>query len=121
MLWWWLVCSRRATGFTDSERCLALSRMIVEMGLKEQVPGTKDTWRSTSFGKQVNLELIMVFLGLWDEWEMVSRLEENGLIDGSDSYELYDRLAAGTDPESVLRGPVQQAYFDYYNQSKFRQ
>jgi len=105
----------------DSESCAALQRMIMQMGLEEQVPGEKDTWQSTSLGKQIHLDVIMVFLGLWESWDMIYQLEEYGLIAESDAAQLYDQLAAGVDPESVLRGPVQRAYLDYYSLSKFRQ
>jgi hypothetical protein len=34
---------------------------------------------------------------------------------------IYELLEAGTDPETVIRAPVQKAYFDYYRAAKFPQ
>src|ERR1700674_2050758 len=48
----------------DLESGPALSRVIAPMGLQEQVPGTMDAWKLTPLGKQVNSDLIMVFLGM---------------------------------------------------------
>jgi hypothetical protein len=71
-------------------------------------------------GKELNLDLLMVFMGLWDEWEVPYVLEDFGLIDKSQSDAMIDLLSRGIDPESVLRGPAQQAYYDHYNPSKIR-
>ena len=55
----------------DRESYEALDKKLDEFGLQEHVPGTIDTTRSTTLGKEMKLDLVMVFIGLWDEWEMV--------------------------------------------------
>src|SRR6266487_2621479 len=52
--------------FANKESGPALQRIVMRMGLEEQVTGEKDTWQSTSLGKQIHLDVIMVFLGLWE-------------------------------------------------------
>jgi hypothetical protein len=51
------------------------------MGVEERVPGDKETWRSTPLGRELYSHLLMVFLGLWDEWEVPMILQDYGVID----------------------------------------
>jgi hypothetical protein len=104
----------------NRETAAALQSTLLQMNLGERVPGQNDTWRSTPLGEELNLDLLMVFMGLWNEWDMLYVLERFGLIDKSQSEAMFDLLSQGIDPESVLRGPAQQAYHDYYNPSKIR-
>jgi hypothetical protein len=60
------------------------------MRLEENVPGRNDTSRSTPLGKELNVDLLMVFMGLWCEWEIPHWLEEYALIDESQSAAMYD-------------------------------
>ena len=103
----------------DREACDALRRTFVQMGLYEQDPGDTETSWKTALGKEHHLDLIMVFAGLWWEFEMASILEEHGLIDQSECESIYDQLEAGTDPEDVMLPVVRKAYFEYYNPSKY--
>jgi hypothetical protein len=50
------------------------------MGLQERIPGEKETSRSTPLGRELHSDLLMVFLGLWDEWEVPMILEDYGVI-----------------------------------------
>ena len=50
----------------DWEAGIALRRKLEQMGLKERVPGTSDTWRNTPLGNELHLDLLMTFMGLWD-------------------------------------------------------
>ena len=101
----------------DREDCDAIRKKLDDMGLQERVPGDMLTTRSTALGRQLQLDLVMVFLGLWDEWEVPSILERYGLIDKVDELHTYDRLETSTNPESVLRPLVRKAFLDHYNPS----
>ncbi len=103
----------------DREACDALSRTFVQMGLRKQVPGDTETSMTTALGREHHLDLIMVFTGLWCEWEVPSILQEHGLIDQSEFEFIFDQLEAGTDPEDVMFPVVRKAYFEYYNPSKY--
>jgi hypothetical protein len=105
----------------DRETGAALSRTLSEMGLEEQVLGKKDTSRLTALGSKLNVDLMMVFMGLYDEGDIPYVLEKHTLIDEFEADAIYDALEAGGDPERLLRNRVQQAYFDYYNPCKRRQ
>lgn len=101
----------------DREACDALSKKLDELGLRERVPWDTSARQSSALGKELELDLVMVFIGLWDEWEMPIILERHGLIDNSDTWRLFDLLETCSDPEYVLRPIVRKAFRDHYNPS----
>jgi hypothetical protein len=78
----------------DPETGVALQRRLEQMGLEERVPGTTDMWRNTPLGSELHLDLLMVFMGLWDEWEIPMILEDHGLIDDLEAEHMLDLLGA---------------------------
>jgi hypothetical protein len=68
-----------------SESAVALNRILDELGLQEQVPGTVNTSRWTDLGARFNMGLLIVFLGLHWEWEVPDILEQNHLLDKEES------------------------------------
>jgi len=107
----------RCYWLADREACDALSRKLDDLGLQERVSGDEDTSRKRPLGNELPLDLIMVFLGLWDEWEMPNILERHGLIDEIDESRIYDLLASSRDPERVLRPIVRKAFRDHFHPS----
>ena len=103
----------------DREACDALRRTFVQLGLDEQVPGDTESWLTTALGREHRLDLIDVFTGMLEEWEMASILEEHGLIDQSEREFIYDQLEADPDTKGVTLPFVRKAYFEYYNPSKY--
>jgi len=101
----------------DRETSDALRITLDKLGLQERIPGDILTTRSTALGNQLQLDLVMVFIGLWDEWEMPMILEDHGLIDEFDTSRLFDLLETCSDPEYLLRPIVRKAYRDHYNPS----
>ncbi len=101
----------------DREACGALSKKLDKLGLQERVPGESLTTRSTALGNELQLDLVMVFIGLWVEWDMPAILEEYGLIDALDESRIYDLLETCSDPEHVLRPFVRKAFREHYNPS----
>ena len=101
----------------DREACEAISKKLEDLGLQARVSPDSDTTTCTPLGKELELDLIMVFVGLWDTPEMPLILEQYGLIDRIDEFRIYDRLEFGDDPERVLRPIVQKAFLEYYNPS----
>jgi hypothetical protein len=102
----------------DREAAAALSKMLSEMKLQEDVPGEINALHSTTLGAELNLDLQMAFMGLLYEGDIPYVLLQNNLIDELKSQELYDALDSGADPEGVLRRQLQQAYLDYHNPFK---
>jgi hypothetical protein len=56
------------------------------MGLVEEVPGQADTWRNTPLGSELHIDLLQVFMGLWDECELPMILEQYRLIEKQEVY-----------------------------------
>jgi len=101
----------------DRKTCDALGRKLNELGLQEFVPGDNLTTRSTALGNELHVDLVMVFIGLWDEWEIPMILEDYGLIDEIDTDRIVELLETCSDPERLLRPIVRKAYRNYYNPS----
>jgi hypothetical protein len=90
----------------------ALTATLETLGLVEQLP---NGGRSTSLGKEINIDLQAVFMGLWTPWSAVEILRNQNLVDEDEADELLDLLETDEeDYEPVLRARVQKAYCDYY-------
>jgi hypothetical protein len=102
----------------DRETCSAVVRKLVQMGLWEVVCIEPQTWRITSLGKELDVELFLVFMGFVDEGEVPMILENYRLIDEAEADAMYARMDKGN-AESVLIGYVKRAYLDYRKAAKF--
>jgi len=80
------------------------------MGLKEPAPGYPDAWQNTALGKELDVDLLSVFFGLWDEWDAIHVLETRGFVDAQEAQQLEDMLCGGGDPEEILKPHVVDAY-----------
>jgi hypothetical protein len=98
----------------DPNECEVLQRFLHDLGLEEPVIGT-DQIRSTELGKVLNVDLMQVFLGLWDPWEVPGMLLHHSLISDANAQELLRRLGTGWDPERALKPQVKQACLTHYN------
>ncbi len=101
----------------DREACDALDKKLDELGLHEHVPGDIFTRRSPTLGQELQLDLVMVFIGLWDVWEIPTILEQHSLIDAFEVSCIHDLLETCSDPEHLLRPIVRKAFRDHYNPS----
>jgi hypothetical protein len=54
-------------------------------------------------------------MGVWDEWEIPTILEQYGLIEEAKVYYLWRVLSKGADWESTLKRFVRRAYFAFHN------
>ena len=84
-------------------------RKLMQMGLVKRVRAEPETWQKTALGKELELELFCVFMGLWCEWEVPQILEEHGLLTESE----FDAICESSDAEldSLLGEKVKRAYF----------
>ena len=108
----------RQPWLADRETFSAVNRKLIQMGLVEVVCVEPYTYRSSTLGKELDVDLFEVFLGLFDEWEVPMILEHYGLIDESELDVIWARTDKG-DAESILSGYVKRAYFDYRKAAKF--
>jgi hypothetical protein len=101
----------------DRETIYAVNQKLIKMGLVERI--SSDTWRTTPSGKELDVNLFEVFMGLFDAWEVPSILEDHRLIDEWEIDSLYARMSRKANHESVLIGYVRRAYLDYRRAIKF--
>ena len=101
----------------DRETVRAVDQKLIQMGLREQI--SSDTWRNSPLGKELDVDLFEVFMGLFDEWEVPYMLEDHGLIDEWESDSICARMSRKADPELVLVEVVRRAYRDYGKDTKF--
>ena len=87
----------------DSDACAAVQTSLVKMGLQEEE--RPNEWRNTSLGKELNVDLFMVFMGLWTASDMPMILEHHGLLDApeNDRDEIWPSVpgtpVVGGDPQ----------------------
>ncbi len=98
----------------DREGCEAIDKLLRKFGFVEQI--SEDTQRTTPFGKEANLDLLMCFLGIWDKWEIPGILYYQGYVDLKERDQLYEQLEDG-EPERVLRPLVQKVWRSFCNPS----
>ena len=90
---------------------------VRNLGLDEDVPDSRPgTTRPTSLGRELQLDMLMAFVGAWDIWEIPYILESNGYIEESEADEIWSLLP--TQPERQLHGHVLRAYFKFCNHFK---
>jgi hypothetical protein len=108
----------RQPWLTDRETFSAINRRLIQMGLMEVVCVEPLTWRLTPLGKELDVELFEVFMGLFDKWEVPMILEHHRLMDESEVDAIYADMSEAN-ADSILSGYVKRAYFDYRKASKF--
>jgi len=103
----------RQPWLADPETCSAVHRKLIQMGLWEQ-----DRESTTPLGKELDVELFEVFMGIIYKWDVPFTLEEYGLLDESE-FGAIDECTSEADAERLLSGYVKRAYFDYRKAAKF--
>jgi hypothetical protein len=87
-----------------------------ELGLKVEVAGDPSKSRSTELGRTVEINLFMVFLGVFSEDEIPMVLAPYGLFSSEEANDLWDRLEEGEDVGRWLQQRLQLAYRDHFGQ-----
>jgi hypothetical protein len=101
-----------ADGETRSAVNRKLIHKLIQMGLMEEVPDDPLSWRITPLGKELDVELFQVFMGLWIKWEVPIVLEEYGLF-GWSEFDAILECPSEADADRLLSEYVKRAYFDY--------
>ena len=102
----------------EREDVLKSNERALEMRLKEQV--TRDTSKLTSLGKELDFDLLSVFMGRWDYRDIPIILEQRGLITRSEIDDIYEQWAKCADPELAMKSYVRKAYFRCFRPPKRR-
>jgi hypothetical protein len=106
----------RQPWLADRETCAAIIRKLIQLGLWE--PISPSGWRITPLGKELDVDLFNVFLGMTEEWEAPIVLERYRLIDESEADAFYECIK-DADASAVLSGYIKRAYFEYRKATKF--
>ena len=65
----------------------------------------------------MDVDLLVVFLGIFDEFDAVEILEDRGFIDSRELDRIWNLLDADYDPEVVLKPIVRAAYRRYFERT----
>jgi hypothetical protein len=84
---------------------------IKALGLYEPVPGQPDT--PTALGREVNIDLMLIFMGICGPYDVSFILEEYSLITEEEILEAERRLEK-EDPDAVLLPLVRRAFFGHF-------
>jgi hypothetical protein len=99
------------TWLADREASTAIMIGVIQRGLERSLD--HQSTQSTSLGRALEINLLLVFMGCWDEWEVPWVLEQNQLIDEDELSALWSRMGRSKDLEKILRPVVQKAYKKY--------
>ncbi len=91
----------------DVSEIEGFNKVLETAGLVETGPG--DGWKKTPWGDAMNLDLLMVFLGIWDRFDVPWILQKNGLIDATECGWLEDLLGVD-DSYAPLLPAIRRAY-----------
>jgi hypothetical protein len=100
----------------DRELLGTFFNTIRELGLDEDVPDSPGSTRCTDLGRELNLDLISVFVGAWDLLEIPWILESNGYLEEDETEAIWSIPPQMV--ESVIHGYVLTAYLEFCNRSK---
>jgi len=107
----------RQPWLADRETYSAVKRKLIQMGLVEQI--SVEMSRITALGRELDVDLFKVFMGVICPWDVPITLEEYGLLNESEFDAITINASSKVDAETLLSGYVKQAYFDYRKATKF--
>jgi hypothetical protein len=105
-------------GLMEREDALKSNERALAIRLEEQV--NRDTWRLTALGKEMDLDLLSIFMGRWDYRDIPVILKQRGLITNSEADAIYEHWAKCHNPELAMKSYVQRAYFRCFRPPKRR-
>jgi len=107
----------RQPWLADRETYSAVKRKLIQMGLVEQI--SVEMSRITALGRELDVDLFKVFMGVICPWDVPITLEEYGLLNESEFDAITINASSKVDAETLLSGYVKRAYFDYRKATKF--
>jgi hypothetical protein len=93
------------------------SKARKDMRLEENFPGLPGTTRDTTLGREINLELFMIFAGAWCLYEVPEILKENGYLNDSEEDEIF-ASSTEIEAERLIHRYVLRAYLRFSNYSR---
>jgi hypothetical protein len=94
-----------------------LNHKLIQRGLVEQVGDEPlTTWQITPLGKELDVDLFEVFMGIKWKCDVPIILAEHGLLNESEFDAILEYMS---DANADLSGYVKRAYFNYCQANKF--
>jgi hypothetical protein len=103
-------------GLVEQVRNEPLNRKLIQMGLVEVVRDEPLTWQITPLGKELDVDLFEVFMGIKWKCDVPIILAEHGLLN---ELEFDAILECMSEANADLSGYVKRAYFVYRKANKF--
>jgi hypothetical protein len=102
---------------TGTPGAAVLHRHRHRLHRQQQRQGASDCERSTALGIELQFELLLAFVAVYELWEIPGILEENGYLEESEADEIYFVLPP-LQAERKLHRYVVRAYLKYCNRSQ---
>src|SRR5262249_8378558 len=103
-------------GLVEQVRDEPLNRKLIQMGLVEQVGDEPLTWQITPLGKELDVDLFEVFMGIKGPCDVIIILAQHGLLNESEFDAILECMS---EANADLSGYVKCAYFVYRKANKF--
>jgi len=100
----------------DQEASAAFWKLLDDLGLTTDDPDKPGTTQYTSLGLELNVELMSIFAGAVNLWDIPLLLDLMGHLDDEEADAIY--TSTSQHPEQVIRRHVLQVYFKFCNRSK---
>jgi hypothetical protein len=95
----------------SGESVPAFFRIIREFGLDEEIDDGLGSTRSTTLGDELSIDLMTMFAGCWEVYEIPAILADHGYIDCTEAEELCELELSNL--ERKLRFLAYRAYLDF--------
>jgi len=93
----------------------AFWKLLDDLGLTADVPGEPGMKEYTPLGLELNAELMMIFAGAANLWDIPLLLDLMGHLDDEEADAIY--TTTSQHPEHVIRRHVLRVYFKFFNRS----
>ena len=100
----------------DQEASAAFWKLLDDLGLTTDDPDKPGTTQYTPLGLELNVELMSIFAGAVNLWDIPLLLDLMGHLDDEEADAIY--TSTSQHPEQVIRRHVLQVYFKFCNRSK---
>jgi hypothetical protein len=100
----------------DRESAGAFWKLLDDLGLTANVPDEPGTIQYTPLGLELNVELMSIFAGAVELWDIPLVLDLMGHLDDEEAETIY--ATTSRHPEHVIRQHVLRVYFKFCNRSK---
>jgi hypothetical protein len=100
----------------DREASTSFWKLLDDLGLMTDVPGKPGTTQHTPMGLELNVELMSIFAGAVNLWDIPLVLDMMGYLNDKEAATIY--AAESQHAEHVIRQHVRRVYLIFRNCSK---